>query len=326
MAPEDKIRQFDLELESIDAEISALNSRRKLVLSKRGGLELEANGTFTVNLSEINTEGEPPFADFNDFILRTGPYLPSRGWAISNDPSTAKAQRLGRLKGVSQWEKDLGVPGAFEFVLDALVAAFHPDPTGGHQTSIKNDSGSRDNRLLRVHTSRRVFQDPVTNEMTMLHLPSPAEVKGKRWYYPLVRAMIVDRLVIHHAAKQEYEFIESIKGIGELSELTGIEFLHQISTSFCNTNRDGELIDLSKNALRKLIEELIQHPQIASKLLPKEVETYVHRAVNQFQASCKTPPLVEIKKQVVEVAYTPRLRRLLDKSYRTTEDRFRRHT
>lgn len=301
---------------SLCDEAALLQRKLEAAVHRLDSLELEHQGFMPVSLQEMRDIDGVNYESWGDFVKKSGPYLPE-SWGGRDTPRSIQKQIDGRRDAALRWERDLGLPGIYPVVLEALVAAHHLDPNAVQPQAGVSSENEQAYRLL-------ITLDMARGDLG-LALPLPSEIERAK-YFPRVRRLIVVALKSRLEIEQNERFIQSFFENELLVQLLGRDRLENILRDYVKSHRVDGYVDLSEYSLLILQaafeqerERLYWHgfrePEIKS-----AIEDAVSLTVGGYQ-----PTLNEVRKLVEVVANNKRLRELLVGGYRTTDDWYRRH-
>lgn len=314
----DYLKRLQTEVDNILAlcdEAAALQRKLTAAINRIESLDLERQGFSPVSLKDLWEIDGVDYESGADFVKRSGPYLPE-SWGGGDTRDSIQGQINGRRGAALRWESDLGLPGIYPLVLEALVAAHHLDPNAVQPHAGVSSENEQAYRLLTT-------LDMARGDLG-LALPLPSEIERAK-YFPRVRRLIVVALKSRLEIEQNERFIQSFHENELLVQLLGRDRLENILSDYVKSHRVDGYVDLSEYSLLILQaafeqerERLYWHgfrePEIKS-----AIEDAVSLTVGGYQ-----PTLNDVRKLVEVVADNKRLRGLLEDGYRTTDDWYRR--
>ena len=302
---------------SLCDEAVLLQRKLEAAVHRLDSLELERQGIIPVSLQEMRDIDGVNYESWGDFVRRSGPYLPE-SWGGRDTPRSIQKQIDGRRDAALRWERDLGLPGIYPVVLEALVAAHHLDPNAVKPQAGVSSKNEQTYRLL-------ITLDMARGDLG-LALPLPSEIERAK-YFPRVRRLIVVALKSRLEIEQNERFIQSFHENELLLQLLGRDRLENILSNYVKSHRVDGYVDLSKSSLlllqatfgqerERLYWQGFREPEIKA-----AIEDAVSVTVGGYQ-----PTLNEVHNHVEVVANNKRLRGLLQDGYRTTDDWYRRNS
>lgn len=256
--------------------------------------------------SRPDKDAQAEYVDYLRSVLAS--IGPARGHISLNKSSTDRAKAIANLKNTEKvWDEAFGVVGAYQLLLDCIVAAQHIDPT-----TLEVPDTVPDNQ---VHIYRNLLSVDMARSAESLPLPTPP--KDWQGFYDRVRKLFVDVVVSRLALDQLDAVIEYLLADPKISRVLTRETLDQLIRHYASHHPkyDG-YYDLSDT---DAISKAIENKSTSIDLLRVDIKKAV-RLAQQSISGPVFPSRTELLKRIKDKMTSSNMNHLLAKRWRTTDD------
>lgn len=263
-------------------------------------------------MSDSSTDNRPDQDAQADYVVYLKSVLasigPGRGYVSLNKTSAGRGRAIANQKNTeAAWDDAFGVVGAYQLLLDCIVAAQHIDPTTLEvQDNVPSSQTHIYKNLLSVDMARSAES-----------LPLPLPPKDWQGLYDRVRKMFVDVVVSRLALDQLDCVIDSLMSDPKISGVLARDIVDDVVRHYASRHPkyDGYYDLTDTDAIARVIEK----QTTSIDLLRADIRKAVRIAQEKI-ASPAFPSRTVLLDRIKEKMSSSNMNHLLAKRWRTTDD------
>lgn len=265
------------------------------------------------NSNHDNSTDQDVLGDYVDYLRSVLASVgPGRGYvSLKKTPGRRSSAIANLKKNDLKWDDAFGVKGAYQLLMDCIIAAHHIDPMALEITeALPNNFPSNQEMIYRSLLS-------VDLAKSRLHLPLPLPQKDWQGLYDRVRKLFVDMVVSRLALDQLDCFINSLMSDPKISWVLKRDTLDDVVRLYASRHPkyDG-YYDLSDT---DAIAHVIEKGTTSIDLLRADIKKAVRIAQENISSSA-FPSRTVLLKRIKEMMSCSNMNNMLAKRWRTTDD------